>query len=172
LTSGENAKASSSTPIWLTCNSYYKIAYDAAKAANERLGLRKGHSSLIKELLYSPELDFSPEIITAFLQTRIAKLTKDEVVAEPSGLSWIKKAKAKSKKVISGARSLVLGLIRVAKAMDPLISVLLPSSPEYAIPYGCLKVLFVVSYIQLQGLASLRLTEVSSSSKKFRQRHG
>jgi hypothetical protein len=125
------------------CHSYYEIAYTAAKAANERFGFRKGHTSLIKELEYSSELDFSPAIITAFLQTRIAKLPTDEDVVEPSG-GW-QNAKATSKEFLLGARSLVLCLIKVAQAMDPLISVFLPSSPEYAIPYACLKSLFVVS---------------------------
>jgi hypothetical protein len=153
----------------LMCSSYYEIAYTAAKDANKRLGFRKGHQSLIKELEFSSEEDFRPAIITEFLTKSIEKLPKDEVVADPKGLK--QKAKALPQKISSGARSLVLGLIKVAQAMDPLISVFLPSSPEYAIPYACLKVIFVVSQIRLPDITSLRLTEVSSLSKKLRKRN-
>lgn len=52
----------------------------------------------------------------------------------------------RAKQLTRGAKQLGLGLIKVAQALDPIISVLLPSSPEYAIPYACLKVIFQVSF--------------------------
>jgi hypothetical protein len=136
----------------LICHSYYEIAYTAAVAANERFGIRKGHKALIKELENSSELDFSPKIITEFLEKMIAELPTDDLVTERVGFG--QKALAKTKKVFVGVRSFTLRLITVAQAMDPLIQLFLPSSPEYAIPYACLKVLFVVSQIHLQDIAS------------------
>jgi hypothetical protein len=52
----------------------------------------------------------------------------------------------REKQLTRGAKQLGLGLIKVAQALDSIISVLLPSSPEYAIPYACLKVIFQVSF--------------------------
>ncbi|PMD16288.1 hypothetical protein NA56DRAFT_649453 [Hyaloscypha hepaticicola] len=121
---------------------YYAMALNAAKAADERFGARKGHLSIMmKELKHSPELDFDPVTIKSFLEKLVAELKTDEPVIKRR---WIvRRLMVATKEAVSGLKTFVLRLIDVAQAMDPLISLLLPSSPEYAIPYACLKVLFV-----------------------------
>jgi hypothetical protein len=118
----------------------------------------KGQVSLIKELELSPELGFRPEITIEFLQQYIKKFPEDEVVAEPLGFG--QKAKAKLQAIHGGARSLVLVLVKVAQAMNPLISVFLPRNPEYAIPYAFLKIMLAVSRIRLR-LACIGLINAS-----------
>jgi hypothetical protein len=119
----------------------------------------KGQVSLIKELEFSSEVDFHPAIITEFLQQYIKKLPEDEAIVEPLGFG--QKAKAKLQAIRGGTRSLVLVLIKVAQAMNPLISVFLPRNPEFAIPYAFLKIMLVVSRTRLRVIACFALMNAS-----------
>jgi hypothetical protein len=130
----------------------------------------KSQVSLTKELEFSSELDFRPAIIIEFLQEYIKKFPEDEVATQPLGFG--QKAKAKLQAIRGGARSLVLVLVKVAQAMNPLISVFLPRSPEYAIPYAFLKIMLVVSRIRLRVICVYWSNERLSSSKKYRKTNG
>ncbi len=119
----------------------------------------KGQVSLIKELEFSSEQDFCPAIIIEYLQQYIKKFPEDKVVSKPLGFG--QKAKAKLQAIHGGARSLVLVLVKVAQAMEPLISVFLPKNPEYSIPYAFLKIMLVVSRLRLRVIACIGLTNTS-----------
>jgi hypothetical protein len=119
----------------------------------------KSQVPLTEELEFSLEIDFRPAIIIEFLQQYIKKFPEDEVAAQPLGFG--QKAKAKLQAISGGARSLVLVLIKVVQAMNPLISVFLPRNPEYAIPYAFLKIMLVVSRIRLRVSACIGLMNAS-----------
>jgi hypothetical protein len=111
------------------------------KAANNRL--RKAHFSAIEELRLSVDLD--PKVIVKYLEDGVKRMPdNDEADEVASGGKKVFRRRAKQ--LTRGAKQLGLGLIKVAQALDPIISVLLLSSPEYAIPYACLKVIFQVSF--------------------------
>jgi len=121
--------------------SYYETAFLAAQATKKRL--RKAHFSAMEELRLSADLD--PKVVTKYLEDGVKRMPGSEEADSP-GKDGKRKPRQRAKQLAHGAKELGLGLIKLAQALDPVISVLLPSSPEYAIPYACLKVMFQVSH--------------------------
>jgi hypothetical protein len=65
---------------------------------------------------------------------------------ESQKLFTVKHEKGKAgRTLVERVGRLSIEFVRLATSLDPIISAVLPTSPEYAIPYGCLKVIFKVS---------------------------
>ncbi|CZR59012.1 uncharacterized protein PAC_08904 [Phialocephala subalpina] len=105
---------------------YYETALKAAGEANTRLMAAQFSDS--EKALLSQNLD--PGVIVKYFERQQESIT------------LIHQQREANPKLIHRARRLGIGFVKVAMALDPIISIVIPSSPEYAIPYGCLKLIF------------------------------
>ncbi|KAH7314232.1 hypothetical protein BKA65DRAFT_118747 [Rhexocercosporidium sp. MPI-PUGE-AT-0058] len=80
-----------------------------------------------KELLSQ---NLSPEVVIKYFETK------------QQALQAIYEERETNPTLVARVRRIGLKFIKIATALDPIISIVVPSSPEYAIPYGCLKLAF------------------------------
>ncbi|KAG4441759.1 hypothetical protein IFR05_002750 [Cadophora sp. M221] len=105
---------------------YYEDALKAASETSTRL-IKGQFSQTDKDLLVQ---NLSPEVVIKYFENK------------QQALQTIYKERETDPTLARRVRRIGLTFIKIATALDPIISIVVPSSPEYAILYGCLKLAF------------------------------